>query len=349
MMENLLFRRSRNWIAEAVTAAGAIGSAAINASMQARTNAQNREQAQYAFNQQQQAIQRMNEFNSPGQQVLRMKSAGLNPSLAYGADGAMVGQQSEAPAYNPIPAESPSVGNVGSGIADAIRTGIEVRDLERRQDLANAEIAAQDWRNFVAMTEGNLNLATAEETLRLLGFKEQEYESKIELNWETLLKTREEVANLKQERKEILSRIKLNEEQVKELAARAHLSETQAYAILQRLPHEIAEMDAQAAFAWAQESVGREEVRKIARDIQHIGFVEWANARDFDFEKNSKVADLEFQRYGYKVDIAKSLMNTISVLTGASAMRRGEPMPPVTSSHPAPLSGGSYGSGRRRR
>lgn len=328
-----------------ITAIGAVAGSAINAYSQHRTNSVNRQQAEYAFQQQMQAVNRQNEYNSPAQQVLRMKAAGLNPALAYGADGAMVGNQADVPAYNAIPAEAPNVGNVGAGIADAIRTGVEVRDLERREALAWSEICAQDVQNYLAMTAGELNEAKVKETLTLLGYKEQEYESRIELNWETLLKTREEIANLKQERKEILSRIKLNDAQVKELVARTNLSEAQVFAILERLPYEIASLDAQAAFDWCQTDVGRATVAKINREVSHIGFVEWANSRDFDFEKASKVADLEFQRYGYKVDIARQLMSTIGVLSGASAMRNGQTLPPMPHSGRAPITSSHHGAG----
>lgn len=317
----------RCWVAEAITAAGALGGAALNAYSQHRTNAVNRQQSEHAFAMQQQAIQRMNEYNSPAQQVLRMKAAGLSPSLAYGADGAMVGNQADVPAYNAIPAEAPNVGNLGTGIADAIRTGVEVRDLERRQALAVAEIAAQSFENFQAVMSGNLMAAQAQEIMSLLGYKQEEYEAGNTLKWDQVLETREHIANLKAERDEIRSRINLNEAQVKELVARTGLEETQVYAILQRLPHEILQMDAQAAFNWVQTDVGRAECAKINREISHIGFVEWQTGRDFDFQVASKVADLEFARYGYKVDIAKQLMSTLGVITGVAAMRNGQILP----------------------
>lgn len=333
----------RFWVAEAITAAGTLAAAGINAAAQARTNAQNREQSEHAFRMQQEAIQRQNEYNSPAQQVLRMKAAGLNPALAYGADGDMTGNQSAVPAYNAIPAESPNVGNLGAGLADAIRTGVEVKDLERRQALAVAEIAAQDFRNFQAVCAGELSQAQAKETLTLLGYRVEELEAGNTLKWENVLKVREEIANLKEERKEILSRVKVNEQQVQTLAATMHLSETQVYAILQRLPHEIEQMDAEAAFAWAQEAVGRANVTKIHREVSHIGFIEWANGRDFDFNKASRVAELEFQRYGFKVGLAKQLMSTIGVITGVAAMRNNQPLP-TYQRQPSPIvtpSGGS--------
>lgn len=331
-----------------ITALGGVASAGLNALSQARTNAVNRQQADYAFQQQQQAIQRMNEYNSPAQQIVRMKAAGLNPSLAYGADGAMVGNQADIPAYNAIPAEAPNIGNLGSAMSEAIRTGIDVEDLKIRQDLAVSEIATQGALQYQAVMQGDLNDAQKTEILRLLGYKEQDYEAGIQLKWENVLKAREEIANLKEERKEIRSRIGVNEAQVQELVTRSGLNETQIYAILSRLPHEIAAMDAQAAFDWCQTDVGRAQIAKINREISHIGFVEWSDQRDFDFDKASKVADLEFKRYEYKLDIAKQLMSTIGVVTGAAAMRRGETLPPVRSNPRAPITSGHQGAGTLR-
>lgn len=236
-------------LAAGITALGAVGGAALNALSQHRTNAANRAQAEYAFRQEQMAIQRQNEYNSPAQQVLRMKAAGLNPSLAYGADGAMVGNQADVPAYNAIPAEAPNLGNIGAGLADSIRTGIEVEDLERRQSLAKAEMALKDAQTFAEIMKGNLDDATRTDILSMLGYKMDLAESQLELNDQTIAESIERVENLKEERKEIQSRVGLNEQQIKNLAMEYHLTEVQAYQILQLLPHQIMEMDANSALA----------------------------------------------------------------------------------------------------
>ena len=324
-----------------VTGIGALASSGINAAMQARTNAQNRRQAEEAFLKEQLAVRQQNEYNSPAQQVLRMKAAGLNPALAYGADGAMVGNQSDVPSYQPIPSESPGIGQLGSSLADAVRTGIEVRDLKIRQDMAVSEMAVNDWQNFLAFTAGQLNTSQTTRTLELLGYEKDEIESRINLNEIDFDKAKEEIENLKAERSEIRSRIGVNEEQVKAIAAQTKLSVTQVYAIMARLPHDIAQMDAQAAFAWAQEAVGREEVKRIARETAHIGYIESADRRDFDFTKNKTVAELTLQKRSQNFGLGQSVIQTIGVITGIGAVRSGQSMPPVSSGAGYPASGTS--------
>lgn len=336
MLVKLPFKRC--WIAEAITAAGTIGGAAINAVMQHRTNAQNRAQADYAFQQEQMAIQRQNEYNSPAQQVLRMKAAGLNPSLAYGADGAMVGNQADVPAYNAIPAEAPNVGNIGAGIADAIRTGVEVRDLKRREDLAVAEKALKDAQSFLAIMSGLASDAQRQEILTLMGYKAENIESQTYLNYETISKVAEEVENLKESRKEIQSRVNLNEQQIKTLASQCGLNEAQAYVILQRLPHELMQMDANSALAYCQSEVGRAQIGKIAEETSAIEWYYNLDVEKFNFDKNKFQIDDNYRKTvfnenrnmwlkDYRKDVGLHLMDNIGRITsfavGGSAMRNG--------------------------
>lgn len=335
-------------LASGVTALGAVGGAALNALSQARTNAQNRSQAEYAFQQEQQAIQRQNEYNSPAQQVLRMKAAGLNPSLAYGADGAMVGNQADVPAYNAIPAEAPSVGNVGSAIADSVRTGIEVKDFERRQSLAKAEIALKDAQTFAEIMKGNLDDATRTDILSMLGYKMDLAESQLSINEQTIAESIQRVENLKKEYEEIQSRIGLNEQQIKTLAAQYHLSEAQAYAILQRLPYELLQMDANTALMYMNTDVAREEVFKIRRDVEHIGWSEEFQRRGFNL--NLKQWGIEQQKWQQEMNqnrrlhFVDGLTNIMGFAIGANLMRKGMTSIGGSQRYPSPIitpSGGS--------
>lgn len=333
-------------IASAIaTGIGAVASGLINAASQARTNAENRRQAEYAFERQQAAIREQNAYNSPSQQVLRMKAAGLNPSLAYGADGALVGNQSDIPAYNPIPAEAPNIGQMGSGIAEAVRTGIDVRDIERREELAKAEIAAKDWQNFLAFTQGNLNQAATKETLDLLGYKIENYESLTELNWENVLKARQEISRIKDEQKVLRSQVRLNDAQIEELAARVGLEVNEAVAILAKLPHEIQMMDAQSAFNFMQTDKGRYEIQMIGEEMSMMNFTKYMEQQKFDFEKNSwGVEQLKWQKE-YRANalhhLEDNVTRIISLGVGASALRSGQSLPPR-----GPVTG-SYGGSRR--
>lgn len=339
----MLFARN---IAPAVGAAiatgiGAVASSGLNAWSQARTNAQNREQANYAFQQQQQAIREMNAYNSPAQQVVRMKSAGLNPSLAFGADGNMVGNQADVPAYNAIPAEAPNVGALGSGIAQAVQTGIEVRDLQRRQDLAVAEIASKDYQNFLALTQGELNIGQLQETLELLDYKKENYESLTQLNWDNVLKARQEVINMKENIEVMRKQIELTDAQIDELAARVGLERDEAIAILAKLPHEIAQMDANAAFAWASTDVAREQIYNLVADRTNMMFYQDLENRKFNFETGDKLKfEAELTKYKERVNVMNHVQDNIAkVITlgvGYSALKNGNPLPPVNTKNPRP-------------
>lgn len=348
MLLKLNFKR---YIAAEVGAAiatgiGALASSGLNAYSQHRTNAVNRQQAEYAFQQQQLAIQRQNEYNSPAQQVLRMKAAGLNPSLAYGANGEMVGNQADVPAYNAIPAEAPNVGNVGTGIAEAVRTGIDIRDLERREALAVSEIALQDNQSFLAVTAGELNQAQKQEIISLLGYKVEEAESRIQLNWENVLKTRQEISNLKAQKQEILSRIGVNEEQMRLLAAQCGLTEIQAYRLAALLPHEIANMDANTSLQVMQTSLSQEQILSIDREIMHTNFVERLERDKFDFDKGKLEVEAAKWEKEYRADRVENFLdNIIRIYTfgvGAAALRKGESLPPVRR---APITSSHHGVG----
>lgn len=345
MWLKLSFRRY--WVESAIEAAGYIGSAAINALSQHKTNAANREQAEYAFRQQQLAIERQNEYNSPASQVLRMEAAGLNPSLAYGADGNLVGNQADVPAYNAIPAEAPSIGNLGAALHDAISTGIDVRDLERRQSLAKAELALKDAQTFAEVMKGNLDDATRTDILSMLGYKMDLAESELALNDQSIKESIERVENLKAERNEIQSRIGLNEQQIKSLAAQYHLTEVQAYAILQKLPSEILLMDADAALARMNTDVAREQVFKIAKETSHIGWAENFQVKQFNTDlKQWKIENqkwVEQMNQNRRMHLIDGISNVLGFTTGALLMRNGM----VTSARqrqPSPIitpSGGS--------
>lgn len=319
--------------AAAATFGAAVAGGAINALSQMHTNASNREQAQYAFGQQMAAIHEQNVYNSPGQQVLRMKAAGLNPSLAYGADGAMVGNQADVPAYNAIPAEAPNIGNMGAAMSDAIRTSIDVEDLEIRKDLATAEIACKDAQSFLAVTSGELNLAQKQQIMTLLGYQVEKLESETQLNWENVLKSRQEIANLKAQKQEILSRIGVNEEQMKLLAAQTGLTEMQCYRLVQLLPHEIALMDAETALATMNANLSQEEMLKLDADLRHIGFVERLEREQFDFEKGKFEVEARKWEKEYRANRVENFTdNLIRIYTfglGASALRNGYSLPPV--------------------
>lgn len=306
-------------IAAGITAAAGLGSSAINAGMQARTNAMNKQQADEAYRRQVEAIKEQNIYNSPAMQVARMKAAGLNPSLAYGADGALVGEQTDLPAYSPIPAESPNIGSLGNVASSAIAAGLSVREQENRNDLAIAEITTKDAQTFAYLMQGHLSSAQEHEVLSLLGYRIDNLESSTDLNNAQI----ERFAKLNEvsdeEMKEIRSRIGLNDEQVKTLASQYKLNQAQVYRIFQSLPHELNLMDAQAAFAFVQSDVGRATIEKIAADIYDMDFYHQLNSQKFIWDKDKFKTELdykmqlfEFDKHRWKSDYRQRFMLGVS-------------------------------------
>lgn len=319
-------------IAAGITAASGLIGSAINAGMQARTNAMNKQQADEAYRRQLEAIKEQNIYNSPSMQVARMKAAGLNPSLAYGADGALTGEQTDIPAYSPIPSESPNVGNLGNVAASAIQAGIDVREQENRNNLAVAEITVKDSQTFAYLMQGHLSRAQVEETLSLLGYKISEIESRVRKNYSDIEMNDAEIERLSklnevsdEEKKEIQSRVRLNEQQIKTLASQYDLNEAQAYRILQMLPHEIALSDSQTAFNYVQSNEGNKRIEYIAQEIGDMSFYRELSSKKLDWEREKFVAELKVKRTEYYKDVGIHLMDNIGRISGfvvgASGMR----------------------------
>lgn len=325
---------------------GTIGSSAINMFSQARTNAQNRQMASEAYNRELSATREMNAYNSPSMQVARLRAAGLSPSLAYGANGEAVGNQSAVPAFSSIPAEAPRSGDLGAPFMDAARFGLEAREQLNRDNLAVAEIALQNSQSYLAVIQSGLAEAQTQEIVELLGYNKDLLASQSSLNWEKVLQVRKEMQFTDEQIKKIQSDISLNDAQIDELAARAGLSRTQAYVIASRLPYEIASLRADAFLAYAQSDKARQEITAIARDISHIQFVEDMENRRFDFDKASKVADIELERYEAKVGVMNHLQDNIARIigfgVGAATVREGGYMPPKQVRN----SVGHYGTGQ---
>lgn len=64
------------------------------------TNKANKKMAEYSYSKDLEMWNRSNEYNNPANQMLRLKSAGLNPNLVYGS-GSVVGNTSgQMPKYN---------------------------------------------------------------------------------------------------------------------------------------------------------------------------------------------------------------------------------------------------------
>lgn len=163
---------------------GGVGSSAMNNKAVQDTNKANMEIAKYQAQWQQQenekAYQRslkmwnlQNEYNSPTQQMARIRAAGLNPNLVYG-NGVAGNSSGSAPQYEPAKFNAPTMQAYRGwnlGISDAIsqflayRTAkAQVDNMEAQNSLIRQQTATEATKqaNIAASTsrsEFDLNMA----------------------------------------------------------------------------------------------------------------------------------------------------------------------------------------------
>lgn len=79
---------------------GAVYAAQVAKRNTDKTIAANKQQAEYAYSQEQEQWNRQNAYNSPEAQMARYKAAGLNPNLIYGSGSGSSGNATQLPKYN---------------------------------------------------------------------------------------------------------------------------------------------------------------------------------------------------------------------------------------------------------
>lgn len=131
---------------------GGLGSSAMNNKAVQDTNKANMEIAKYQAQWQQQenekAYQRslnmwnlQNEYNSPTQQMARIRAAGLNPNLVYG-NGVTGNSSGSAPQYEPAKFNAPTMQAYRGwnlGISDAISQFLAYRTVKAQVDNMEAQ------------------------------------------------------------------------------------------------------------------------------------------------------------------------------------------------------------------
>lgn len=114
-------------VVAAATAAAALGSTALNvgatSSMNQKTRAWNEFMYQRQYDDNIRLWEMQNAYNSPEQQMARLKAAGLNPNLVYGngatASSPAAPKSASPGSWNP---QTPDFGGLGQGIQNAIQT-----------------------------------------------------------------------------------------------------------------------------------------------------------------------------------------------------------------------------------
>lgn len=131
---------------------GGLGSSAMNSKAVRDTNKANMEIAKYQAQWQQQenekAYQRslnmwnlQNEYNSPTQQMARIRAAGLNPNLVYG-NGVTGNSSGSTPQYEPAKFNAPTMQAYRGwnlGISDAISQFLAYRTVKAQVDNMEAQ------------------------------------------------------------------------------------------------------------------------------------------------------------------------------------------------------------------
>lgn len=216
--------------------------AGANLFSQIHTNRQNRQSEldARAFNIRQQEI--MNQFNSPVQQVQRLRAAGLNPALAYGGNGELVGNQSAPVVGNPVVNQAPQ-----ADFGGVISNYVAVREQENRNMLAKSETALQSAQSFASWASGMNSLAERKKTLDLLN------PMILQINSETQKLVNEAQESL-QRIEESKKRMEVSDEQINLIRAQFNLTEQQANRIIQLLPHEIQQMNSASYLNWCNSS-----------------------------------------------------------------------------------------------
>lgn len=111
----------------------------------------NKSLANNAYRQNMQMWHEQNAYNSPVAQVARLRAAGLNPALAYGGNGAVVGNSEAAPSL-----DYDGVYNQPLMSPDAIMNGIQAAGDVTQMALSRSQKDLNDARTITELREGVL-------------------------------------------------------------------------------------------------------------------------------------------------------------------------------------------------
>lgn len=167
------FQREPITLATAALIAGAANAAAAGGQAVAtgKMNRKNRRFAERMYIRQQQDARTQwdmqNAYNSPTQQMQRLREAGLNPHLIYGSGGAT----SNAAPINQVPFDMPQqqvpqIGNIGAAIGDTVSQYIEARRFQAQNKLVDAQ-------TLKTLTEIDLTKLTIEQKTALFDTQKQ--------------------------------------------------------------------------------------------------------------------------------------------------------------------------------
>lgn len=147
---------SGGWIGSAIGAAIGLGTALLS-NAQAKKNRQANERlAEKQFEQNMQLWTLQNQYNTPSMQAARLKTAGLNPALAYGGNGALVGNADAAPNLDYAGAMSTPAFNFDSSIQAGLSARQLVSQLELNSSAVDSNKATANKNNIEAVRTSEL-------------------------------------------------------------------------------------------------------------------------------------------------------------------------------------------------
>ena len=276
--------------AAAVLASGI--TAGANLFSQVHTNAMNLRSEEDARIYNERMQREMNWYNSPFEQVQRLRAAGLNPALAYGADGEVTGNQSGPVVGNPVVYQAPQADYSG-----VINAAVALREQENRNKVADAEVALKDAYTLTEALKQDkyrVDTETGRENLRqLVAFFNPRLEN---LMADTAVKYSQEDLN-KMEKDFKATRIKVSESELKNLDARTRQ-------IIETLPYTVKQMSAETGYLYMQS-------KKCAQDIEYAWQYlcndtnrarSYADSVGLDFKK------FDFQKQAWSLDQQRQLL-----------------------------------------
>lgn len=210
---------------------------------------------------------RTNEYNSPAEQVKRMREAGLNP-MYYGLDG------SSANAFQSAQALGYSRASLGS-MENPFEAGIQGMMASKNLQLAQTQIEKTE------AEKNQIEASTSEKKLDA-EFKEKTMQYRVEGERLANDLTKEQISKIGEEKKQIVENIKkiiaeTETESARKLLVQAeeHLRKMEAKQIAELLPLQKAFVEAQTSAQKAQASLTFAEVA-IKKGLLDAGYIDYA-------------------------------------------------------------------------
>ena len=230
-------------------------------------------------------------YNSVGAQLVRMKAAGLSPTLIYGS-GADGGIASAAPEVDTAPVDyniqDPNLsGGINAGMS-IYRAASEVKNIEAQTKLTQAKTLTEMWEAAIKSKDYNYADQIKNASLRLLGAQADELGTRSQVNEANVKKINEDTEYRKlvnwyypelsdQSLAESRSRVSLNGAQIREINSKIRVNSK----LVEKMDVEISKMysemeliasqkdltDAQFLESRKRCQVMDSEIRKMASEI----------------------------------------------------------------------------------